>query len=46
MYRVIYKGFNGGFQLSEDMNLQEAHEFKNKCLKMGYDLVYIVQIIE
>lgn len=45
-YRVLYKGFSGGFNLSEDMNLDEAKKFKDKCISMGYPLVYIIQIVE
>lgn len=46
MFKVLYKGINGGFQLSEDMNLEQAKEFKNKCLNVGYKIVYIIKILE
>lgn len=46
-YRVIYKGFNGDFNLTEeDMDLEAAKKFKEKCLNMGYKIVYIIQIVE
>ena len=45
-YRVLYKGFSGGFNLSDDMNLDEARKFKDKCISMGYPSVYIIQIVE
>jgi hypothetical protein len=46
MYKVLFKGFTGGFQLSDEMDLELCKEFKNKCLKIGYKEVYIIQIIE
>ena len=45
-YKVLYKGFSGGFNLSDDMSLEEARNFKEKCLSMGYPTVYIIQVIE
>ena len=46
MYRVLYKGINGGFQLSDDMIFDVAVQFRNKCLNMGYDTAYVIQIVE
>ena len=44
-YRVIYKGVNGGYQLSEEMSFKDACEFRDKCLNMGYNKVHIVKLI-
>ena len=38
-YRVLYKGTNGGFQLSDDMDFDAACQFRDKCLGMGYDIM-------
>lgn len=46
LYRVIYKGVNGGFQLSDDMDFDAACQFRNKCLNIGYDTAYVIQIVE
>lgn len=47
MYRVIYRGFNGDFNLTEDdMDFVAAKNFKEKCLSMGYKTVFIIQIVE
>ena len=46
LYRVLYKGINGGFQLSDDMIFDVAIQFRNKCLNMGYDTAYVIQIVE
>ena len=46
LYRVIYKGINGSYGLSEDMEFEEACDFRNKCLNMGYDTAYVIKIIE
>lgn len=46
LYRVLYKGINGGFQLSDDMDFDAACQFRNKCLNMGYDTAYVIQIVE
>ncbi len=46
LYRVLYKGVNGGFQLSDDMDFDAACQFRNKCLNMGYDTAYVIQIVE
>ena len=46
MYRVLYKGINGGFQLSDDMDFDAACQFRNKCLNIGYDTAYVIQIVE
>lgn len=46
MYRVLYKGINGGFQLSDDMDFDTACQFRTKCLNMGYDTAYVIQIVE
>lgn len=46
MYRVLYKGINSGFQLSDDMDFDEACQFRNKCLNNGYDTAYVIQIVE
>lgn len=46
LYRVLYKGVNGGFQLSDDIDFDAACRFRNKCLDMGYDTAYIIQIVE
>jgi hypothetical protein len=45
-YRVLYKGFSGGFNLSEDLKLDDARDFKEKCISIGYPSVYIIQIVE
>ena len=44
-YRVLYKGTNGGFQLSDDMDFDAACQFRDKCLGMGYDIIYVIQIM-
>lgn len=46
LYRVLYKGVNGGFQLSDDMDFDAACQFRNKCLNMGYDTAYVIQTVE
>lgn len=46
LYRVLYKGINGGFQLSDDMDFDAECQFRNKCLDMGYDTAYVIQIVE
>ena len=46
LYRVIYKGVNGGFKLSDDMDFDAACQFRNKCLNIGYDTAYVIQIVE
>lgn len=48
MYRVIYKGHSGGYQMSNGMTLDAARKFKDDCLKMNYlkENVYIIQIVE
>lgn len=46
MYRVIYKMIHGDYRLSDDMTLDEAKNFKDKCIKCGYKEVFIIQIIE
>lgn len=48
MYRVIYKGYSDGYQMSDKMTLDAAREFRNKCLKMNYPKgnVHIIQIVE
>lgn len=46
LYRVLYKGIKEGFQLSEDMNFNAACEFRNKCLNVGYNTAYVIQIVE
>lgn len=46
MYRILYKGFNGGFSMSNEMDLKTAKECKQKYLNMGYTQVFIIQIIE
>ena len=46
LYRVLYKGINGGFQLSDDMDFDTACQFRTKCLNMGYDTAYVIQIVE
>ena len=45
LYRVLYKGINGGFQLSDDMDFDAACQFRNKCLDMGYKTAYIIRIV-
>ena len=32
----VYRGFNGEFDLREDMDLEVAREFKKNCLDMDY----------
>lgn len=46
MYRVIYKGFNGGFSMSDEMPLEKAQEYKQKLINAHYLVVYIIQIVE
>lgn len=48
MYRVIYKGYSGDYQMSDEMTLDAAKEFKDKCLKMNYpkENIHIIQIVE
>lgn len=48
MYRVIYKGYSGGYQMSDEMTLDDAREFRDNCLKMNYlkENVHIIKIIE
>ena len=48
MFRVIYKGYTNGYQISDELTLDAAREFKDKCLKMNYpkENVHIIQIIE
>ncbi|GEM_PF-2236800 len=48
MYRVLYKMYSGGYQMTEEMTLENAEEFRNKCLKMNYprEHVHIIQIVE
>lgn len=48
MYRVIYKGHSGGYQMSEEMTLDAARKFKDDCLNMNYlkENVHIIQIVE
>lgn len=46
LYRVLYKGINGGFQLSDDMDFDAACQFRNKCLNKGYNTAYVIQIVE
>lgn len=46
MYRILYKGFNGGFSMSDEMDLETAKEYKQKYLNMGYTQVFIIQIVE
>lgn len=47
MYRVIYKGYSGSYQMSDEMTLDDARKFKNDCLKMNYpkENVHIIQIV-
>lgn len=48
MYRVIYKGYSGDYQMSDEMTLGDARKFKEKCLEMQYpeENIHIIQIIE
>lgn len=48
MYRVIYKGYSNGYQMSNEMTLEAAREFRYKCLKMNYpkENIHIIQIVE
>lgn len=45
-YRVIYKGYNGGFEISSEMTLEQAQEYKQKLIQSHYPTVYIIQIVE
>ena len=36
MYRVIYKGYIGGYQMSDEMTLNAARKLKDDCLKKNY----------
>lgn len=46
MYRVLYKGFNGNFSMSDEMSLEKAQEYKQKLINAHYLVVYIIQIVE
>lgn len=48
MFRVIYKGYTNGYQISDELTLDAAREFKDKCLKMNYpkENVHIIKIVE
>lgn len=48
MYRVLYKPHSGGYQMSDEMTLEDAKALRDKCLKMHYpkENVHIIQIIE
>ncbi len=48
VYRVIYKGYSGGYTISGEMTYGAAFEFKEECLLRGYlkDNVHIIQIVE
>lgn len=46
MYYVIYKGCNGGFQITDNMSLKKAKAYKQKLIDAHYSIVYIIQIIE
>ena len=48
MYIVIYKGYNGGYHMSDEMTLDAARKFKDDCSKMNYlkENVHIIQIVE
>lgn len=48
MYRVLYKTYSGGYQMSDEMTLDAARQFRDKCLEMNYpkENVYIIQIVE
>ena len=48
MYRVIYKGYSGGYHMSDEMTLDAARKFKDDCLKMNHlkENVHIIQIVE
>lgn len=45
-YRVLYKGVNGGYQLSDEMDFWDAYEFRNNCLNAGYNIAYVIKIVE
>jgi len=44
-YKVIYKGFNGGFSMSKEMDLKSAKTYKQKLIDMNYPEVHIIKII-
>lgn len=46
MYRVIYKGYNGSFELTDEMTLEKAKEYKQKLIEAHYPVVYIIQLID
>ena len=46
MYRVIYKGYNGDFSMSDEITLEKAQEYKQKLINAHYLAVYIIQIVE
>lgn len=46
MYRVIYRGYNGGFEMTEEMSLEKAQEYKQKLINAHYSVVYVIQIVE
>ena len=48
MYRVMYKGYSGGYTISDEMTYGAAFEFREECLLNGYpkENVYIVYVVE
>lgn len=47
MYKILYKGFNGGWQLSDEFDdLGKARAFKNMLLDRGYPEAKIITEVE
>lgn len=48
MYRVLYKPYIGCWEVSDDVSLEDARTFRDRCLSMKYpkENVYIVQVVE
>ena len=46
--RVLYKPYHGDYMMSDEMTLDKAREFRDKCLERHYpkENVHIIQIIE
>jgi len=49
MFRVIFKGINGDWNLSDDFNdIEKAREYKDRLIKAHYqgDKIHIITIVE
>ena len=45
MYKVLYKGFNGGFSVSDEMDLDSAKAYKEKLINNHYPEVHIIKTV-